>query len=309
MKLSKLIIRLMFRNYKKSKPKNIYKKISLKRIEKLFLKNKKEKNLILATQVGRSGGKWLCDILNTINRVSAYGERNAKVESIFRYKKSFNLKDYDNEILKIIKTEILSDWKNNDLSYISSPYFSHGIATLNKKLNPKKIVILIASPIRVLTSLKNKGWYEIQNKQNTMKPHSIKIKTSKLTNHYFGRMINFGKYNKNFNSFSQIEKIALFMSLTLKKIYKEISKIDKNKIEIFYLDQADQNYNYCKKFIKKLGYKLSISKKEFLGLKKRTANQIENKKISIPKIKSDNLKNFINQYTSTLKKIRNLKIN
>ena len=36
------------------------------------------------------------------------------------------------KFLKIIKTEILSDWKNNDLSYISSPYFSHGIATLNK---------------------------------------------------------------------------------------------------------------------------------------------------------------------------------
>ena len=57
-----------------------------------------------------------------------------------------------------------------------------------------------------------------------MKPHSIKIKTSKLTNHYFGRMINFGKYNKNFNSFSQIEKIALFMSLTLKKFTKKYQK-------------------------------------------------------------------------------------
>ena len=56
------------------------------------------------------------------------------------------------------------------------------------------------------------------------------------------------------------------MHQTLKKIYKDILNI-KNKIVVFDLNKADQNYEYCKKFLKKLNINL-IEKENFLRLKK-----------------------------------------
>ena len=46
------------------------------------------------------------------------------------------------------------------------------------------------------------------------------------------------------------------MHQTLKNIYKDMINIKKNKIVIFDLNKADQNYEYCKKFLKKLNINL-----------------------------------------------------
>tara|TARA_B100000989_G_C19520210_1_gene463783 strand:- start:339 stop:1235 length:897 start_codon:yes stop_codon:yes gene_type:complete len=297
------------RKYKKSKPKNIYKKKTSKLINKLILKKKRKKKLILATQVGRGGGKWLCDILNTIENISAYGERNSIDESIFRYKRSHSIKSHDNKILKLIKTEALSDWERNDLSYISSPYFSHGISFLDFKLKPQKIVIIVASPLRVLTSLKNKGWYNFTEKIRLDKPlKKIPKKFKSKGNHFYGRMLNFDKYNKDFYNLTQIGKIILFMSQTIEKIYNELKKIKKRNIVVFHLDKSDQNYNYCKKFINKLGYDLKISKKQFLQLKKRTSYKFENKKISFNKNEVIEYKKYKKKYLIYLNKILKLSL-
>ena len=43
--------------------------------------------------------------------------------------------------------------------------------------------------------------------------------------------------------------------------------IDKNKILIFRINEADQNYEYFKKFVSKLGLELNINKKKFLNPK------------------------------------------
>ena len=95
-------------------------------------------------------------------------------------------------------------------------------------------------------------------------------------NHFYGRMINLDIENEEFRAISQIGKIAIFMSQTLKKIYQQISQFENNKVLIFRLDEADQNYSYCKNFIKKLDLDLLISKKKFL----LSVPSIFNKKIT-----------------------------
>ena len=91
-------------------------------------------------------------------------------------------------------------------------------------------------------------------------------------------MINLDISKENFNSLSQIGRITLFMSKCIEVIYRQLDRIDKKNILIFRLDDADQNYKYCKNFIHKLGLNLDLNEQEFLKYKKRTASYHENRK-------------------------------
>ena len=82
-------------------------------------------------------------------------------------------------------------------------------------------------------------------------------------------MINLDISKENFNSLSQIGRITLFMSKCIEVIYRQLDKIDKKNILIFRLDDADQNYKYCKNFIHKLGLNLDLNEQEFLKYKKK----------------------------------------
>ena len=98
------------RKYRKTKPKNFFFYKKKNEIREIFEKQKKNKILFLQSQVGRGGAKWLMDILNTTSSVVAFGERNAKEESYYRYCRSHNINDYNVEFLDLIKSEIISDW-------------------------------------------------------------------------------------------------------------------------------------------------------------------------------------------------------
>ena len=77
----------------------------------------------MQTQVGR-GVKMVNGYFKFIDDVTAFGERNPKQESYFRYCNSHNVKIYNEQFLDLLKSEIISDWENGNISYVSSPYFS-----------------------------------------------------------------------------------------------------------------------------------------------------------------------------------------
>jgi hypothetical protein len=293
MSLEKLKFNFFNRQFRKTKPKNIYKYKDNYFISKLFNERHKKKFLILQTQIGRGGAKWLIDILNTIESITAFGERNAKEESFYRYCRSHNIYKFDEKFLNLIKSEIISDWETSYISLISSPYFSHGIDFLDKELSPKKIIILLPSAKRLISSLKNKGWYINDLEIDIGKFQDLPKSFIKKENHFYGRMINFENFNSEFYRLTQVGKISLFISTTLQKIYNQVKNLDKKKILIFRLDEADQNYDYCKNFIKKLDLNLKISEKEFLKLKKRTSGSHENKEIIFNDLENDECRNYL----------------
>ena len=301
----KLKFNFFNRQFKMSKPKNVYKGKENSFISKLFNEQKNKKFLFLQTQIGRGGAKWLIDILNTINSITAFGERNAKEESFYRYCRSHNIYNFDEKFLNLIKSEIVSDWKTSNVSLISSPYFSHGIDYLYEELSPKKIIILLPSAKRLMASFKNKGWYKKNLKIDIGKYQNLPNDFVKQENHFYGRMINFGDDNLKFNTLTQAGKISLFISTTLKKIYHQVKNFDKKKILIFRLDEADQNYNYCKNFIRKLDLDLQITEKEFLKLKKRTSGLYENKEIFLNKFENEDCRYYLELYNIYEKKFIN----
>ena len=124
-------------------------------------------------------------------------------------------------------------------------------------------------------------------------------------NHFYGRMINLNIKDEKFRNASQVGKIAIFMSQTLKKIYQQISQFENNKVLIFRLDEADQNYSYCKNFIKKLDLDLLISNKKFLKLKTRTSGKFENKDFDLSSEEKQEYDLYIKEYEFYEKKILN----
>ena len=292
--------------FRKSRKKNIYFSLDKKKIRKLYSSNiSLKKRIILATQVGRGGGKWLVDILNHCDSVSAFGERHNNEEAIFRYNCSYNKNFRFDKILHLIKTEALSDWELNDISYISSPYFSHGLKVLDKNLRPEAYVIIIRDFYGLLYSLLNKGWYkeEFHLTKNIFNKKTPSIFLGQKS-HFYGRYINFKSDNKKFLKSSRPVKVAIFMHQTIKKIYEDILVLRNKKIEIFNLNYADQNYKYCQSFLNKLDIQLNIDEKKFLKLKKRTSSSIENKKVEINKKDLIEIKKIKNKYDYYLNKIK-----
>lgn len=269
-----------FWRFKEKQKKNKYALKSSKFINKKYNQLKKKNKLILSTQVGRGGGKWLADMINSTKGAYAYGERNRTKESYFRYLRSFKDKSFDQTMLKIIKSEAINDWEENYISYISSPYFSHGLNLLDKELRPDKIVILIPSFQHLIKSFKNKNWYESKNFYYD-KQKKVPKEFQNYPNHFYGRYLNFNFKKDIINQLTQLQKISLFVSETLERIIQECFKIEKKKIKIFDLQKADQNYNYCKNFLKKINIHLLLNKKQFLALKYNTSRKHENKKINI----------------------------
>ncbi len=308
MNFNKLKFYFFNRQFRKTKPKNIFLNFNNNKIDKLYNQSfNNKKKLILTTQVGRGGGKWLVDIINQCKNVRAFGERNRKEESIFRYNCSHLKKKPSKKLIKLIKTEALSDWEVKNISYISSPYFSHGISGLSNYIRPNKIVIIIRDFKGLFNSLINKGWYS--DNYSISNPNNIKNLPKKFINrpnHFYGRYLNFKELNKKFISSNQTIRVALFMLHTIKKIYQELLMIDKDKLFLFNLKKADQNYLYCKNFLKQLDLNLAINEKKFLSLKKRTSSEIENEDIRIDKKDNLEVQKFKFQYENYLKKINKL---
>jgi hypothetical protein len=300
---SKLKFKFFNKKFRKTKPINIYLDSDSKEIQEIYNSRKSNKTLFLQTQVGRGGAKWIMDILNSIEKVRAYGERNPYQESYFRYCNSHMIKNFNEKFLNLLKSEIISDWEKSNVSYLSSPYFSHGINYLYNELSPKKVVILLPSAKRVMTSLKNKGWYKKNIDVNINKFSDLPEEFSGSENHFYGRMISLNIENEKFRAISQIGKIAIFMSQTLKKIYEQISQFENSKILIFRLDDADQNYSYCKNFINKLDLDLLIKEKTFLKLKARTSGKFENKNFDLLGKEKQEYDLYIKEYEFYEKKI------
>ena len=109
MNFNKLKFYFFNRQFRKTKPKNIFYGAQRKEIRKIYEEKKINKILFVQNQIGRGGGKWLMDILNTIETVTAYGERNTHQEAYYRYCCSHENENYNTEFLDLVKSEIISD--------------------------------------------------------------------------------------------------------------------------------------------------------------------------------------------------------
>jgi len=235
------------------------------------------KKLVLGLQAGRGGMKWVCQIFAAHENANGGGERNRLAESFYRYIKYNNLSIDVSGIIDITKREALRDWSEFDISLISSPYFSHDFLSLAKEMQPDRVIWSINDPVFTVTSFYNKGWYS--------KPYIYRELGSSIGyqpalenewSHYFGRLIPRGEIFEEWNALTRVGKIAWFLNETNKAIYSAISQFPEEKVWIFNLNKADQNYDYYLDFAESFGLAPIITKSKFLALKAKATVPHEN---------------------------------
>jgi hypothetical protein len=274
------------RCYLASKPENLYLEYSYGYLRERFDARRREgRKLILATQVGRGGGKWVCDIINQHSNATAYGERNRLLESLFRYSTSYRLEfDYTN-FFRAIMSEALSDWEFTEISYISSPYFSHGLALLREEIEPDSLIILLNEKFRAATSFYNKNWYLKDQEVARSKGRApfFDQAYNETPSHFFGRNIYFDEDEAQlFSRSSRLGKIGVFLDATLNAITRGTLVANFKDVSLIYLPTADQNYDFYLRLNKQFRFTSILTEGSFLRLKGRTSTPIENSPLSLP---------------------------
>jgi hypothetical protein len=257
-----------------------------------YLKN--GKRLILSVMAGRSGLRWLANIFSAHNNATGSIERHPEYESFYRYVKWNQLPIDIKGIINITKDSIVQDWQKHDLSMVASPYYSHDLLNLSEVLKPASIIWAMRDAKAAVSSFYNKGWYLEENAReninlvNGMQAHS-------RINHSFGRLIPFGDEYKEWEKLTRIGKISWFYNKVNMEIYSYVNKLPDDKIFIFKLEEADQNYKYYQQLAEKYELKPILTKKKFLALKIMSKN--------IQKKMNEKEENEFEYYTSDFQKI------
>jgi len=278
----------------------------LKNLKK-FKKLKKNKKLIIGVTVGRSGMKWVLEILKAHKNIYGGGERNSTCESFFRYAKHNRLNVDETALLNSIICETLNDWKQNDISFQLSPYFSHSLDSIEKNLNPDGYIWGINDAQFTIQSFYNKGWYYPDyNFTSGSKVPGFSLSDRVQPNHFFGRIVPKGKYYKTWLKLTRIGKISWYVNLTNKIIYNSLKQINDKKIFIFILNKGDQNYKFYLKLIKWLKIKKKIDLKKFLKIKfmdKTMFRAIENKKKNFSNKEKNEMKFLTKDFNKIYEKV------
>ena len=121
------------------------------------------KRLFLCITIGRSGTRWLTDIISEHKNAVGSTERLGLIETFYRYVKWNKLQIDVQGIINLIKDSIVQDWINNDISMVNSPFFSHDLLYLYDVFKPEYIIWGVNDPKFTIISLYNKGWYKEEN--------------------------------------------------------------------------------------------------------------------------------------------------
>lgn len=239
--------------------------------------NRSKKKLVLAVQTGRSGMKWLCSIFAAHDNAYGRGERNRDAEAYYRYI-SWNRLPIDTAgILAVCQREILGDWKSVDLSLLSSPYFAYNFLYLYEGLSADRVIWAINDPVFTLTSIYNKGWYcEDYKKSDNRLALGFQPQLEGRWSHYFGRLVPHGDFFDEWKALTRVGKIAWYLNETTKEIHASMKRIPQDKIWVYRLEEADQNYDYYLRLADDFGLRPIISRDKFLSLKMKTAWRSEN---------------------------------
>lgn len=239
--------------------------------------DRNKKKLVLGVQVGRGGMKWMCEIFAAHANAHGGGERNRLAESFYRYIRYNNLPIDVSGIIDITKREALRDWSHVDISLLSSPYFSHDFLNFTRQMRPDRVIWALNDPVFTVTSFYNKGWYaKPYIYRELQKSIGFQTELENEWSHFFGRLIPRGELFEEWAALTRVGKIAWFLNETTKEIYSAISQLPQEKVWMFHLKDADQNYDYYLSLAKSFGLSPVITKEKFLSLKGKATLPHEN---------------------------------
>lgn len=259
--------------------------------------DRKRKQLVLATQAGRGGMKWVCQIFAAHDNANGGGERNRLAESFYRYIKWNNLPIDTKGIIDLTRREVLTDWEDFDISLVSSPYFAHGFLELYEQLKPDRVIWAINDPRFTVTSFYNKGWYATEYKRgNRDLAGGMQPALENEWSHMFGRIEPVGEFYDEWYTLTRAGKLGWFLNEIVMSTYKQMKQIPEEKLWIFRLEEADQNYDYYLRMAKAFRLNPIISERKFLSLKQFTARDEENIPMKWSRLEREQFEKYATEY-------------
>ncbi len=236
---------------------------------------KKGKKLFFCVSVGRVGLRWLINIFTEHKNAIGTSEKFVMAESFYRYIKWNALPIDVQGVINLLKDSIVQDWKNNEISIYDTPYVSNDILNIYNILKPEYLIWGVNHPNFTITSFFNKGWYKeiYKRKDNNL---IMGFQPEMSWSHIFGRPIPKDRDYKEWKDLTRIGKLAWLWNKGNLEIYNQLEQLPKEKIYIFKLEEADQNYEYYLNYAKKFGLKGILTKKKFLSIKWRTVKVSDN---------------------------------
>ncbi|MFA6408209.1 MAG: hypothetical protein WCW36_01895 [Candidatus Paceibacterota bacterium] len=228
------------------------------------------KKLILGTLCARSGTMWLCDIFDEHKNATGITERNFEAEAYYRFTTYNKLPVDTTGIIALIKHGILEDWKRGDIALVFSPYFSHGMLELYRELSPEKIIFAVSDPEFTVQSVYNKGFfsqYYLRGRDDLALGFQPAFSGS--WSQYFGRIVPNGPAYRDWEKLTRIGKISWWGNRINVDIAQQLSSLPSEKIHIFNLQEADQNYEWYLRIAKEFGLAPIITSDQFLSIKGR----------------------------------------
>lgn len=243
---------------------------------------KRGKRLILCVLAARSGTRWLGDVFNAHKNATGITERYFEAESMYRYI-SYNRLPIDTSgIITLIKYGILQDWKRGDIAFVNSPFFSYGLDKLNEELRPETIVYGCSEPRFSTQSIYNKGFFQhyyIHDDPTLALGFQPSFPQRWYWLYLFARLVpREPEAYRAWEQLTRIGKIAWWGSMVNIDIWNQLQSIPKEKVFLFNLKDADQNYEYYLNLAERFGLSPVLERKQFLSIKKKTVLPSHNEK-------------------------------
>lgn len=235
------------------------------------------KRLVLGTLCARSGTMWLCDIFDEHANATGITERNFEEESYYRFITYNKLPVDTSGNIALIKHGILEDWKKGDIALVFSPYFSHGMLELDQVLSPNRIIFGMSDPEFTVQSIYNKGFFS----QYYLHGHNdlalgFQPSFAGSWSQYFGRIVPNKKEYCDWEKLTRIGKISWWVNRINIDIWQQLLQLPREKIYIFNLQEADQNYDWYLCMAKEFGLAPILSREKFLSIKGRRVRKEHN---------------------------------
>lgn len=239
------------------------------------------KKLILCVLAGRSGTRLLGDIFDAHDNATGITERYFEAESMYRYIKYNNLPIDTAGILTLIKHGIVEDWKKADIAFVNSPFFSHGVVELYEKLQPSRIIFAINEPEFTVQSMYNKGFFEhyyMRSDPTLANGFQPNFPQQWYWLYTFARLVPNGEFYNTWINLTRVGKVSWFGNKMNMDIWKQLEQIPKDKVFVFILKQAKENYyEYYKHIAKEFGLAPLLSEKQISTLEKKGVKKWHNK--------------------------------
>ncbi len=231
------------------------------------------KRLVLCVLAARAGTRWLGDVFNAHDNATGITERYFEAESLYRFI-SYNRLPMDTAgIMTLIKHGIVEDWKKGDISFVNSPFFSHGLVNLIERLQPSRIVFGLNDPKFTVQSMYNKGFYShhyIRERTDLALGFQPSFPQRWYWLYLFARLVPNGEAYTAWERLTRIGKVAWFGNRVNLDIWEQLQAVPREHVFLFHLKEADQNYEYYLKLVKEFGLSPILPEKTFLKIKKQT---------------------------------------